>query len=170
MKELCNKIKNLFKVIRILSSDDSGDFQYAQVSYLGKEHKALIFYPYGLFGKPPANSMGLLWSQQGQESNGIGLAGDPKTRPLKDLKDGEAGIANHVTGDYVYLKANGDLQVKCSGSLIADVAGNATISAVNVEITSATLTHNGVDISGSHTHPQGNDSNGDTQQNTGGPL
>lgn len=201
MKSLYNKIKNLFKVVKILSTDDSGDFQYGQVSYLGKDHKVLIFYPYGLVGKPPANSMGILWSQQGQESNGIGIAGDPKTRPLKDLKDGESALVNHVTGDYVYLKENGDLHATVSGDLIADVGGNsvanvggnaeitaggdakisaggdaeltavgdAKISAVNVEIISTTMTHNGVNIGRNHTHPQADDSNGDSQQDVGGP-
>jgi len=201
MKNLYNKIKNIFKVVKILSIDDSGDYQFAKVSCLGKEQKVLIFYPYGLLGKPPANSMGLLWSQQGQESNGIGIAGDPKTRPLKDLADGESALVNHVTGDYVYLKENGDLHAIVSGDLIADVGGNsiatvvgnaeitaggdakisaggdaeltavgnAKISAVNVEIISTTMTHNGVNIGGDHTHPQANDSDGDTQQDTGGP-
>lgn len=136
MKNLYNVIKNIFKVAKILSIDDSGDFQYGQVSYLGKEHKVLIFYPYGLVGKPPADSMSLLWSQQGQESNGIGIAGDPKTRPLKDLKDGESALVNHVTGDYVYLKENGDLHAKVSGDLIADVGGNSVVTVDgNAEIT-----------------------------------
>jgi hypothetical protein len=32
------------------------------------------------------------------------------------------------------------------------------------------VTNNGVDISSTHTHPQANDSDGDTQQNTGSPY
>lgn len=169
MKRIFTLIKNIFKVAKVLSVDDSGDYQFANVSFLGKTQKVMLFTPYGLVSKPPVGSMGLLWSQQGQESNGIGMADDPKTRPLKDLNDGESALVNHITGDYIYLKENGDIAVSCSGNLVANVAGDATLTAVNVEITSTTLTHNGTNIGKTHVHPQGIDSDGDTQQDTGGP-
>lgn len=170
MKRIFNIIKNLFKIAKVLSVDDSGDFQYANVSFLGKTQKIMVFTPYGLISNPPANSLGLIWSQQGQESNGIGMADDPKTRPLKDLKEGESALVNHVTGDYVYLKENGDLKAIVSGNVEITASGNATLIATSVEITSTTLAHNGTNIGNNHIHPQGNDSDGDTEQDTGGPM
>ena len=169
MKKLFTLIKNIFKVVKVLSVDDSGDYQFANVSFLGKTQKVMLFTPYGLVSNPPLNSMGLLWSQQGQESNGIGIADNPKTRPLKNLEEGESALVNHVTGDYVYLKANGDLEASVSGDVDIASGGDVTVAATNVDIISATLAHNGTNIGDGHTHSQGNDSDGDIEVDTGGP-
>ncbi len=60
---------------------------------------------------------------------------------------------------------NGGLNVGIGGN--ASVAGNMTV--LGSTILGTNVTSNGVDISNTHAHPQGVDSNGDTQQNTGGP-
>jgi phage gp45-like len=101
-------LKNLFKVAKLLSVDDSGDFQFARVSFLGKEQKVLMLKPYGLLSNPPVPSMVALWNQQGQESNGIGIADDPKNRTLKDLVSGEVGLSNFTTGDHLLFDADGN--------------------------------------------------------------
>jgi phage gp45-like len=101
-------IKNMFKIAKLMSVDDSGDFQFATVSTLGKTQKVLMLKPYGLMSNPPSSSMVALWNQQGQESNGIGIADDPKNRILKDMAEGEVGLGNYITGDYIYFDENGD--------------------------------------------------------------
>jgi len=47
--------------------------------------------------------------------------------------------------------------------------GSITLTATNVAINSETLTHNGTDVGDTHVHPQGQDSAGNTQQNTEPP-
>lgn len=48
-------------------------------------------------------------------------------------------------------------------------SGNVEITAGSVNIASSSLTHNGTNIGETHVHPQGNDSDNDSQQDTGGP-
>ncbi len=122
MNRLINFIKNIFKVAKVLSIDDSGDFQFASVSFLGKTQKVMMFTPYGLISNPPPDSMCLLWSQQGQESNGIGIPDDPKNRPVKDTLPGEAGVANYETGAYILFVENGDANLVVPGDFIGDAA------------------------------------------------
>lgn len=182
-------IKNLFKIGKLLSVDDSGNLRFGIVSALGKEQRVLMFSPYGLMHNPPKTSLVLMLQQQGQESNGIGIADDPRNRTLKDLKEGEVALGNYLTSDHMVFK-DGELvelnvgnkftvnapnvEVNSESAVVnsetVDVnATTVTTVATDVEITSTTLTHNGTNIGDDHEHPQGNDSDGDVQQNTGGP-
>jgi len=153
-------LKNLFKVGKLLYTIDAGDHRFGMSSYLGKTQKIMVFSPYGLMHCPPDNSMVIIVNQGGKESNGIGIADDPKNRTLKGLSKGEVALGNYLTGNYIYFDKDG---------LCTVVADNVTIVSTDVEITSDTLTHNGTNVGDSHVHPQGADSDGDTQQNTGGP-
>ena len=67
-----------------------------------------------------------------------------------------------ITAPTITLAGN----VIITGTLVA--AGAATMSG-GMGVT-GTLTNNGTDVGSTHTHPQGNDSDNDTQQNTGGPV
>lgn len=67
------------------------------------------------------------------------------------------------------LLASGDMDIN---GVIIDTAGNVTSPAVVAGVTMAattSLTVAGKEMNG-HAHPQGVDSSGDTQQNTGGPI
>ena len=55
------------------------------------------------------------------------------------------------------------------GGTLAQGAGGAATMSGGMGVT-GTLTNNGTDVGSNHTHPQANDSDGDTQQNTGGPV
>ncbi|MDI5893080.1 phage baseplate assembly protein V [Halomonas rhizosphaerae] len=73
------------------------------------------------------------------------------------------------------LTAQGDVTVDTPAALTATAGGGATLNADTVingtlAINGGSVTHNGTDIGDSHQHPQGNDSDGDSQQNTGTPL
>jgi phage gp45-like len=114
-------IKNLFKIAKLLSVDDSGDYQFMTVKTLGKTQKVMSFKPYGLMSNPPVDSIVSLLSQQGQESNGIGTADDPKNRPIKNMKTGEVAVGNYITGDYLYFDADGSFH-------LLTVAGNSDIT------------------------------------------
>lgn len=168
MKNIIQMLKNIFKIAKLLSVDDSENLRFGSVSTLGKTQKVLIFSPYGLMHKPPADSMVLLWSQQGQESNGIGIADDPRNRTLKDLSEGEVALGNYSTSHYIYFDKDG-LCTIVSKDLKITVDDSVEIVGTDVEITSSTLTHNGTNIGDSHIHSQGADSDGDSEVDTGGP-
>jgi len=55
------------------------------------------------------------------------------------------------------------------GGTLAQGAGGAATMSGGMGVT-GTLTNNGTDVGSNHTHPQANDSDGDTQQNTGSPV
>lgn len=204
MRSIITMIKNAFKIARLLSCDDSADLRFASVSFLGKTQKVMLFTPYGLMSKPPADSLALIWSQQAQESNGIGMADDPRNRTLKNLASGEVALGNYTTGHYIYFDENGlctiiadDINI-VAASDITMTAENITLNAasdinisgdtVGIEATttmnldattlnisgttipiSGALTNNTVNIGSTHIHSQGNDSNGDTEVDTGVP-
>ena len=204
MRSLITMLKNAFKIARLLSCDDSADLRFASVSFLGKTQKIMLFTPYGLMSKPPADSLALIWSQQAQESNGIGMADDPRNRTLKNLASGEVALGNYSTGHYIYFDENGlctiladDINIVAANditmtaenitltassdvSITGDTVGiEATttmdLDATTLNITGTTipitgaLTNNTVNIGSTHIHSQGNDSNGDTEVDTGVP-
>ena len=111
-------IRNLFKVARLLATDDSGDMRIGTISAMGKEQSVFLFTPYGVMSHPPNDSMVMLWNQQGHESNGIGIADDPTNRILKDLAEGEFAVGNYLTGDYVLFNENGDFIKVITGNSI----------------------------------------------------
>lgn len=184
MRNIISLIKNLFKIAKLLSVDDSGNLRFYNVSFMGKSgQKILGFSPYGLMHNPPVSSMVLLWSQNAQESNGIGMADDPKNRTLKNLKSGEVALGNYETGHYIYFDENGlctvvakDLKFQIDDSVTVigtdlefQIDNSVTVIGTDVEITSSTLTHNGTNIGDTHVHPQGNDAAGDSEVDTDGP-
>lgn len=191
MRRLITMIKNAFKIARLLSVDDSADLRFGSVSMLGKTQKVMIFSPYGLMHNPPSDSLALVWSQQGQESNGIGIADDPKNRTLKDLKSGEVAIGNYLTGAYIYFDENGkctiaaddmdvliqndisleaiNMTTVCSGTFEVQAVNINLIASANIALSAASVAHDGTNIGDDHYHSQGNDSGGSIEQDTGGP-
>jgi len=139
---MINLIKNLFKIVKVLSSEETGNFTFVRVSASGKQQKALLFSPYGLMHRPPENSMGCVWLQNGQESNSIAMVDDPNNRILKNLEEGEVALGNYMTGSYILFNSDG-----------------------GCEIVANSLTHNGVNISKNHVHGGVEVGGG----NTGGP-
>lgn len=134
MRRLLTMIKNAFKIAKLLSVDDSGDLRFGVVSMLGKNQKVMVFTPYGLMSKPPANSLALIWSQQGQESNGIGIADDPANRPLKNLSAGEVALGNYSTGNFIYFDENG-LCTIIADDISIQAANDINMSAENISLT-----------------------------------
>jgi phage gp45-like len=147
MSAILNCIKNIFKIAKLLSVDDSDNLRFGMISTLGKNQKILIFSPYGLMHSPPADSMVLMWSQQGRESNGIGIADDPKNRTLKDLAEGEVALGNYLTGSYILFDQQGGCQ-----------------------IVSNSLTHNGTNVGDTHSHEGSPTAPDGAISNTGEPI
>jgi len=140
---LDQRVKSLIKVARLVSSDDSGNYSRGVASYMGVTTPVLDFVPYGLLHRPPANSMCLVLSQNGQESNAIAIISDPKRRTIKDLLEGECALNNQTSGDYVYLKDGNEIEIKTSKVTILTGATTVTIEDGQVTIDGADATLNG---------------------------
>jgi phage gp45-like len=124
-------IKNMIKIAKLLSVDDSGDFQFLTVSMLGKEQRVLSLKPYGLMSNPPTSSMVTVFSQQGQESNGLGIADDPKNRILTDMAEGVVGLGNYITASYITFDENGDAILATTHDAIIGSSNNITLFSSN---------------------------------------
>ena len=125
--KLINKIKNIVKIARIVSVDDSADIRFGVVKYLGKEQECQIFTPYGIMSNPPENSMGPIFQIDGEESKLMGMFDRTDNRPVKNLESGEVAVGNYETGDYVKFKDGNIIEISCGGDLNITVSGTATI-------------------------------------------
>ena len=181
MMDLLQRIKALFKIARLISSNDAGNLQQGVFTYMGSTPKGQIFVPYGVLMNPPAGSQMAVFAQNGNESNAIGFASDPNNRTLRNLAPGEYGISNYVTGSFVIFRANGDIEISSEADVaISKAATVSVVAATAVSITApqttiagnvtinGNLVNNGITF-GTHVHEQANDSNGDTEADTDGP-
>ena len=206
--KLITKITQMIKQAYIIAVNDSDPFPIAKVSYNSKISEVIRFSPYGLCTNAPLNSNVLLLSVHGQESLKYALTDDRQNR-YKNLKEGEVVLYNYLSGSYIYLKENGDIEVECKkdekinvvGDADIDIGGDADIDVVGIlTATAPTINLTGsVNINGTltvtggnatlfsgtlgvtgettldgipfstHVHPQGNDSDNDTQVDTGVP-
>lgn len=178
---LIQKVKAIFKIARLISVNDTAAIQQGVFSYMGSTPRGQIFVPYGVMMNPPAGSQVAVFSQNGNESNAIGFASHPNLRTLQNLASGEYGISNYLTGSYLILKENGDIEISSEADVTISKAvnvnitatGTATLNIPSIDITgdvniTGDLVNNGVTFS-THIHSQGNDSNGDAEVDTGFP-
>jgi len=131
----------------INTESDAGDVQQQQVSYLGKVSQYAVIYPYGLIGKPPLGSAVWLSTVLGDEANKAGIANAITTR-TKNLKDGETGLLNHLTGTTVFLNADGQLVINTTAETIITSTNDVTITAPNIIINGNVTINGTLDVSG----------------------
>lgn len=154
---------------------DNGPFRKARVRGLNKDSTVYVVYPYGLTANAPIGALSVSWQVGGQESDRVAITDCPQTRP-KDLLPGEVVVSNHLTKSEVRFRENGDIDITSTAKVnimaATDVnitaVGDMTLSATNI-ITTGFLTNNGSNVSSTHIHSQGNDSNGDSEVDTGFP-
>jgi len=182
MKDLIQRIKAIFKIARLASSSNVGDFLQGQFVYMGSNAKGQVFIPYGTIGRPPDGSQVALFAQNGNESNGIGFASDPKNRIKPDAAAGEHGIANYVSGSFIFMDNAGNIEISSEANVTISKAVNVIITAsgaatitvptmtINSDVTiNGDLVNNGITFD-THIHSQGVDGNGDTEVDTDGPA
>lgn len=182
------KLRNLIKrVTSTKPANDSGVFQYAQITYMGRTQNAQVWHDYGFSSSPPVQSMGITVSPQGREGDRMTFLCHPKYR-YRDLKPGETVVGNFVIEATLYFDEKGrgvltlpdDLIISCNnmtatvrGDLTVDVAGSSTMSATDWTFHGPVtmqdglavkkfLTNNNVDVGSEHKHHSGSykDSNG----------
>ena len=148
MRSVIQKIVSLFKVASVTASNDAPDLRGGTFFYLGKSINGTLWTPYGFIHNPPDGSFALVWSQNGHESNAIGIADAPQLRPLRNLAKGECAVVNYLTGAYFYLKENGDIEIDAPSNINVDLTGAATFntSGATVTIDSSGVTVTGGDV------------------------
>lgn len=174
--------RTLFKIAKLISSDDSGAFQQAIFQYMGSNPRGQVFIPYGVIMNPPVGSQTAVFAQNGNESNAIGFVSDPKNRTLRDLQPGEYGISNYTSGSYAIFLNNGDIEIYSNKDIVVTKATDITVNAsgvvtvnaptvnINGDVTiTGLLVNNGVTF-GTHTHAQPGDSGGNTEAETNAPT
>lgn len=135
---MINKLTQMIKQA-VLSSvlGDGTVYPQGQASYNGKITNFVRLSPYGLCSSPPTDSLVLLLSSQAQESVKFGIVDDMLNR-FKDLAEGEVVLYNYATGNYIYLKNNGDIElltdsnvdINAGGDILAAAGGNIEATAV----------------------------------------
>ncbi len=166
--------------------NESGSLPIQQFEMNGRFGDAYIAAPYGMHYNLPVNQSALNISPDGTILMGIDPVGRIK------VEAGEVVFYHPGTKSKIHFKNNSDIDIETEADINATcnninviAATKATVTAPesefigNVTITgdltvtgattlSATVTSNGKDISDTHGHTQGIDSDGDTQQNISG--
>ena len=175
--------KNSIRLSRITASGaDDKQFTAQQMEYLGKVADGVTVFPYGMHANVPADFLALMFAVQGNPDNRLAIPFNTSKRPT--LAAGEVAFFHPLLPNLIIkLQANGKLLVKSGVSVDVDApeatfSGNVTVAG-NVQIdgdltvtgTSTAADHTSGGISGkTHTHPQANDSAGNTEANTGAPV
>ena len=121
----------------------------------------------------------LLLNSKSQEAVKFGIPSAMQNR-LKGLSQGEVAIYNSLTKKYIIFKSDGSAEINTDLTIDGDLTvtgdvqinGNLTVAGVITAPTvtaSSSMSVNGKDLE-AHTHSQANDSDGDTEQDTGGML
>lgn len=180
---LLQKIKQAFSST---PGDDSQPYPRGECGYSGKIANYVRILPYGLSSLEPQGYFILLFNSQGQEAVKFGIPSAMKNR-LKNLSQGEVAIYNSVTGHYVYIKADGSVEINTDTLIDGDltvtgnvqidgnlnVDGNTTVGGtlgVTGATTLTTVTATSITIGGINfgTHVHGGVDTGSF--NTGGPI
>ena len=109
--------------------EDTLDFPFSQLSYLGKTIDFYEVTPYSIYSKCPAgdDSWVTHFAYNGQEENRCGIANVFKTR-FKDLKAGEAVHGNVLSGTHIKYAENGDMEIIVTNNQTITISGNAVIN------------------------------------------
>lgn len=159
MRSLIHKIKTLFKLASLISSDNSGDIKKGEFFFMGSSIDGVLFSPYGTMGNPPDGSVVMAFSQNGNEANQIGVV--VNIEDFIDDFDGDSdyGVGNPISKTFIHFKKDGEMDIispKKVNVTAPDVEVTATnkvkVTATDIELISTTLTHNGINVGDTHTH------------------
>lgn len=125
--------------------NDAARLQSVQVQILSDQVRdnAEHFQHYGFTSVPHPGAEGLALAVGGSSGHTVVINIDDRRYRLKALADGEVALYDDQ-GQYVKLGRNGQVRAKATTKL--------TLEAPAVEIISASLKHNGVNIGDTHKH------------------
>lgn len=145
------------KAATVILIDDTGNFQRAAISSLGKEQKVMVLTPYGLCSNPSDESLAIAFNINGVAANTVAMIDDPKNRK-KNLAKGEVALYNYETESVVYLKEDNSIEVEsASGAKITLTAtGNIELNGNSDFVTAFTDMKTAFDLAiaaiNNHTH------------------
>jgi hypothetical protein len=172
---------------KITGKDERKQQPRQQASFLGRVGDYNLVFPYGLYGDLPANTL--------LQEIAPGVAIPVTVKRPSDTEQGEPVFFHPATNTRIIARNSGDLDVFSDTAVnvtapLTTFSGDVQIDgALNVDnditgltniiatalLQGATLTISGNGSIGgkdylTHTHTQGNDSNGDTEVDTGGVV
>lgn len=169
-------------------SESGKQFPLQQVTYRGKVADATPVYPYGYYANATVGTLGVMLNDE--SDNKIFMPITSTIRPV--LKDGEVAIYHPPTDAIILFDEGGDINID-SGN---DASANVNINCAKANITGTQkvvistplckitgdlqvggdsefiggMINDGKDVSATHEHSQGVDSDGNTQKNIVGVL
>ncbi len=155
-KKVWDKLENVLKIgsyTKINGSD--GRLQEIQIKTLRNIEDAMKVGQFGFNSKAPIGSRCVVAK--------IG------NKNIVVANENQASIIDVTNGNTIVYNEGGDF-IKIEDGVITVSAPSVLMLANDVEITSGTLTHNGVNIGYTHVHSQGADSAGDIEDNTNAPI
>lgn len=136
------------------------------------------------FYHPPTGGT-VIWKANGNleittEADIIATCANLTANVSGDTTVDSGGNISATAGGNISADASGNLSATAGGAASVTATASITLTAPIINLNGAvaassgmavtgSMTNNGANIGSSHVHPQGVDSNGDTQQNTGGP-
>lgn len=133
---LLDRIRAVVKRAYIAKVEDSGRNKTAHVhGIFGQTKEVEVFEQYGIHAMPVKNSEIIPFSLSGDESHSIAngwTGGD--VRPKGDLDEGEVELYGPVQGQRILFKANGDIGLSVSESVL-----NVTSSGFYFEVGGAEI-------------------------------
>lgn len=144
---------------KITGKDKGLKYPDQQASFISRVGDHTIIFPYGLYCDLPDDVL----LKAIDEGSAISVT---VARP-SDAATGEPVVFHPVTNSRVIMRNNGDIDVYSSSKVNIDTPLVNMTGDLRVEgdITARYNTGNDVGL-GTHTHSQGNDSNGDAEQET----
>jgi phage gp45-like len=149
MINIINKVKNLIKkATQTLPVDDSDNYPTAQITFLGQTQTARLITSYGFVSSPPVGSEWIIFNLRANSDDKMGIA-NPYGNRFKGpdsggIKEGEAGIYNIKTGNYIFFNSESDTIEVCKKNKSITIDEDLNITAKNVTINaSGNVTLNG---------------------------
>lgn len=156
---------NIIKLVKALTFKDTGLFAKMSCSMYGKTQDVNLLSIYGIAYRPPGHkeengefkdsSFGVAFSPNDYDSDMFVMVDRPDLR-FKGLEEGELKIGNLVTGDYVYFKSDGTIEIKATTTV--NVIGNVVVTG---SVTADNFISSGIGVN-FNAHIHDGDSGGDT--------
>jgi len=165
---------------------DNGQLPIVQITFLDRPAvDAAVAEQYGVHSSPKVGTPCLLLEINGDCSNRIIIPLSAFNR-TKGLEETEVEFGNFEIGSIIKFDKEGNITITGKKNLTANIVGDTTITSPNVTINGDVQVNGTIDATGiitsdvdvisdtisgkTHTHPQGNDSGTNTEQDTGAPL
>lgn len=132
MPGFLGKLKNIIRFAKITgAADNAAQFPVQQMEFKGKVVNALQLFPYGFYANVSADSLGVMFSIEGNESNRAAISYTPNLRP-DDLEQDECAFYHPHTKTFIKIRNNGDLEID---SKAGDTPGSVIINCESATIT-----------------------------------